>query len=579
MTVFLFRRLAMIVVFALCGFAGWTWAQGRAPDLARLGLQESPVPGMQTKTGTYLAARFAQRHQDWDAAAVYMEAVEAAGLSPSPAFSQNIFLISLGAGDYERAAARVESTLTQRSQDEAARLFLAAQALAAGDFAGARTQTAALPQGGAAGYLRPLIEAWSFAGEGRGEEAFKTLSTAAEAKENLRGDAASLSLHSGLIAEFLGDRKRAADAFDTAIAAGLSLNGAMIAVEAFRRAQDEETASRILAALDETYPLNAYIGAMKIPGRKAAPAPNVRAGAAIALYEVAGVLYEKKSYDGAAIYLSLARFLSGETPPTSAMAADIAALRGQHARALRLYNAVAADSPLYGLTRLRMAEVLDLAGHGGAALRLLRHVAGGDHVPVQASATMGDLLMAKSEFRRAHAAYDAAIRKAGREHPGLVYARGLAAERMNDWPSAERDLKRALDLQPDNPQILNALGYAWIDRGLNLTQALDMIARAADMRPDDGYILDSYGWAFYRLGRYDEAAEWLARAAALTPEDATIQGHLGDALWRLGRADEARFAWRHAQRLSVDPAERAQLDAKIQDGMPSLPVTGQAAQK
>ena len=130
----------------------------------------------------------------------------------------------------------------------------------------------------------------------------------------------------------------------------------------------------------------------------------------------------------------------------------------------------------------------------------------------------------------------------------MFYFRGICYERSKQWPQAEADLKKALQLYPDQPLVLNYLGYSWIDQGVNLDEGMNMIRRAVEQRPDDGYIVNSLGWANFRIGNYDEAVKELERAVELKPDDPTINDHLGDAYWRVGRVLEARFQWSHAKR-------------------------------
>jgi RES domain-containing protein len=120
--------------------------------------------------------------------------------------------------------------------------------------------------------------------------------------------------------------------------------------------------------------------------------------------------------------------------------------------------------------------------------------------------------------------------------------------------AAEADLKKSLELFPDQPHVLNYLGYSWIDQGVNLDEGMRMIKRAVEQRADDGYIVDSLGWAYYRLGNMDEAVKHLERAIELKPEDPTINGHLGDAYWRVGRELERGSSGR--MRVTSSPSPR-----------------------
>ncbi len=129
-------------------------------------------------------------------------------------------------------------------------------------------------------------------------------------------------------------------------------------------------------------------------------------------------------------------------------------------------------------------------------------------------------------------------------------------------------MKKALELQPEQPHVLNYLGYSWIDQGINLDEAMKMIRRAVEQRPDDGYIVDSLGWAYYRIADYESAVKQLERAIDLKPEDPTINDHLGDAYWRVGGTLEAKFQWAHARDLKPEPEELPKIEAKLRDGLP-----------
>jgi Flp pilus assembly protein TadD len=161
----------------------------------------------------------------------------------------------------------------------------------------------------------------------------------------------------------------------------------------------------------------------------------------------------------------------------------------------------------------------------------------------------------------------------------VFYFRGICHERAKQWPSAEADLKTALELFPDQPHVLNYLGYSWVDQGVNLDEGMAMIRRAVEQRPDDGYIVDSLGWAYYRIGNYEEAVKHLERAIELKPEDPTINDHLGDAYWKVGRMLEAYFQWTHARDMKPEPDELAKIEQKLKSGLPDETSSSAAAEK
>jgi Flp pilus assembly protein TadD len=150
----------------------------------------------------------------------------------------------------------------------------------------------------------------------------------------------------------------------------------------------------------------------------------------------------------------------------------------------------------------------------------------------------------------------------------LYYLRGVAYERLGEWEASDADFLSALELSPDQPDVLNYLGYSWIDRGVNFAEGLDLIERAVSQRPDSGYIIDSLGWAHYQLGNYQEAVAALERAAMIEVSHPVVLDHLGDAYWQVGRRREAMYQWSHALESDPDDALRAEIEVKLVNGLP-----------
>ena len=231
--------------------------------------------------------------------------------------------------------------------------------------------------------------------------------------------------------------------------------------------------------------------------------------------------------------------------------------------------------------RLKVADDLDALERTDEAVETLRGLARERPERSDALIALGDLLRGKERWLESVAAYDEAFERIGepsQRHWRPLYARGIALERSRQWPRAEEDFLAALDLVPDQPFVLNYLGYSWVDKGVNLERAMAMIERAVDLRPNDGYIIDSLGWAHYRMGNFADAVLHLERAIELRPDDPTINDHLGDAFWRVGRRVEAGFQWRRA--LAMDPEEEGMAVAikdKIEHGLLPSPVADGAS--
>ena len=196
--------------------------------------------------------------------------------------------------------------------------------------------------------------------------------------------------------------------------------------------------------------------------------------------------------------------------------------------------------------------------------------------------TLGNVLRYKERYKEAREYYSRAIdlvdEPSERDWP-LFYSRGITNERLKNWPAAEVDFKKALELNPDEPAVLNYLGYSWVDQGINLNQGMEYIRKAVRLRPDDGFIVDSLGWAHYRLGNLPQAVEQLERAVGLQPEDPTINDHLGDAYWRVGRKLEANYQWRYS--LSLEPEDEdllKSLKEKLASGLTEPAATMSASE-
>lgn len=154
------------------------------------------------------------------------------------------------------------------------------------------------------------------------------------------------------------------------------------------------------------------------------------------------------------------------------------------------------------------------------------------------------------------------------------FDRGRTLERLGRIEEAEAELWAALQLAPDNPLLLNHLGYLWVDSGRRVEQGAEMIARAFAADPRNANVQDSLGWAQYRRGQYDTAVETLEAAVAKQPANAEINDHLGDAYWRVGRIREAGWQWNRVLTLEPEPERRAEVEQKLSRGLPTPPVTG-----
>ena len=297
-----------------------------------------------------------------------------------------------------------------------------------------------------------------------------------------------------------------------------------------------------------------------------------------AYFTFAALLRAQDANDFSLILLRLALDLRPDFAAAKLLAADVL-VNEQHPQvALRMLNDVSSSDPIYPVVQLRRAAIVDRLGRSDEAARDLERLARDYPESPLPDLQRGDILRMKQHYPDAVAAYDKAI--ARNTLPGgsdwiMFYDRGVAEEQSHQWAKAEADFNHALELSPDQPLVLNYLGYSWADMGRHLDKARQMIERAAERRPNDGAITDSLGWVKFRQGETRDAVKTLEHAVELEPEDATINGHLGDAYWAAGRKVEAQYQWRRALTLNPTPDDAAKLEAKLNTGHPGAVASGQ----
>ena len=300
----------------------------------------------------------------------------------------------------------------------------------------------------------------------------------------------------------------------------------------------------------------------------APPAPTIRQGAARGLVAQAAQMLADRQYEMAIAYFRMALYLDPSRDEARVLLGDALSYAKQPDGAREAYAFVKPGSSQYSIARSKLAWTYQTTKEPETALRIAREGYDASPTDDDAAITYADLLRANERYAEAVTVMDGVIARAGGAPDWrLLYMRGVALERINRWPEAEPDLKTALASQPNEPELLNFLGYSWIDRGEHLGEAMDMVKRAVAANPRSGAVVDSLGWAYYRLGDYRNAVEQLETAVLLEPADAEINNHLGDAYWRVGRRIEAEFQWKRVLSLDPTPAIKAEAEAKLRSGL------------
>jgi tetratricopeptide (TPR) repeat protein len=521
-------------------------------------------------SGSYLAARHASVQRDAAAAATYYRAALKAD-PRNPELLERAFLAVVAHGDIDEAIRLADRLIQQNRNHRLARLVLGVRALKQKHYSTARQNFSQSIGGAITDLAGTLLGAWAQFGAHDSKSAI-------EAIDKLRGAewyALFKDLHAGLILDLAGNRKEAGKRFERAYKLDTS---ALRLVEAYgswlSRHGNRDEAIKVLQAFDNQLPRHPLIveELNQVKGGKAlAPlVETAQLGGAEVLYGLGAALGRRGGEDLGLVYLQLALYLAPNQPLALLSLADLYEQIKNAKLAIKFYERVPQNSPLRRNAEIQLAVNLDTLDRTDEAKKRLNKLIANDASNIEAIMALGNIQRGRKEFNECADVYGkgiATIANPERPHWLIYYFRGICNERAKKWPAAEADLKVALKLYPDQPHVLNYLGYSWVDQGINLDEGMRMIRRAVEQRPDDGYIVDSLGWAYYRLGNYEEAVKHLERAVELKPDDPTINDHLGDGYWKTGRILEARFQWSHARDLKPEPDDLAKIEQKLKTGL------------
>ena len=414
----------------------------------------------------------------------------------------------------------------------------------------------------------PLTDAMAIAW---GELGKGSMSDALEAFERAIGERAELApfalYHKALALAFVGDMERAADILtgETDGPVSLSRRGVLAHMtilsqlgrfdEALELADTmfggtpEDDVARILASLQAEEPV------------PFTTVTSVQDGMAETYFTLSAALIGERNDWLPLIYGRLVLALRPDHPDAILLTGQLMERANQFSLADQIYGLMPQDDAQYLGAQLGRANALYQSGQTDAAVERLEALSELRSDSVLVFSALGDMLRREERYSEAVDAYDRAIAlidELEERHWVLIYTRAIALERKGDWDRAEPEFRRTLEFVPEEPQVLNYLGYSLIEQRSNLDEALDMIERAVEGDPDSGYITDSLGWAYYRLERFEEAVPVMERAVELLPRDAVINDHLGDVYYAVGRTREARFQWRRA--LSFGPHPDLDMD-------------------
>ena len=569
-------RFALILTAALAICApGIADAQQKATPKSG---DQSARPGQDTTLGSYLAGRFAQIHGDAKTSIdFYRKVLKDDPKNPDVRRRLLALLVSEGRIDEALPLARSLSGGGRADDPEEDDGSLASVVLAlvdakAGKYAEAEKAFAAFPKTGLSTIISPLMKAWTQAGQKKYDEALKSLTV--EAGND--GFAVLFGAHSAAINELAG-RAEAAEKGYVESNEGRqrsNLRLTQLLGNFYERTGRTELARKLYEGYLADHPASTMLTtAMKRVDSKTAPKPEIGSaadGIAEALFSLAGSVQQQSGFQ-AIIFARLATYIRPDFSIAKLLIAETLESDRRYADAIAVYRSVIADPNYAWAARLRIADQFDALERPDDAIKELTQMSRDEPKRYDALVRMGDILRRHKRFEEAAKAYTdakARIPQLTKEHWSMLYASGIAHERIKKWDTAEADFLKALEFDPEQPYVLNYLGYSWVEMGKNLDKARAMIELAVKKRPRDGYIIDSLGWVLFRLGDIDNAVKNLERAVLLRPEDPTINDHLGDVYWKINRKDEARFQWKRALSLDPEKEEIPKINKKLEDGLP-----------
>ncbi len=515
--------------------------------------------------GNYLAGRSAFKANDYGAAVEHFSEA----LTSDPA---NVALLEstgtafLSLGDIENAARMLERVRVAGNSSQVASLVLLGKAARDEDWTGFLS---GLDSGLSVGPLfDDLARPWALFGAGSMAESLEAFDKVAESEnESVRIFG---FYHKALALASAGDFEGAAHILsgEAGMVLRLPRRGIVAYAEVLSQLERNDDALDLIAKSQNSAMADPYLEDLRARLEAGETIPfnsgrSARDGLAEVCHSIASALRQEPQRNYTLLYARMATILRPDHTDALLLTAELLEKLDQHDLATDVYDKVPRDDPEFHAAELGRAETLRQSGREDAAIEVLQQLTESHGHLLQVHVALADMLRELDRFEEAKTSYNNAIsmiREPVEQHWIIYFTRGIAYERTGHWSQAEADFRKALELKPDQPTVLNYLGYSLLELQTNLEEALALIERAVEQRPEAGHIIDSLGWGLYRLGRYAEAVTHMERAAEHLPIDPIVNDHLGDVYWAVGRHREAEFQWHRALSLITDETDHDDVD-------------------
>ncbi len=571
----------------LIGLAAATGLMVSVSGHAVLAAQSAAPVEISSFSGAYLAARVAEVDNDLEGAIAYYR--KALDFDPdNQPLQQSLMLALISEGRFDEALPYADKLKSAPEIERLSRLALAIDAFRKKDYGAAEPLLTFAEESDLDGLIAKIMTAWAKLGAGDKTGAMATL-------DELAGPdwyGLFVSYSKGLVAEQAGLDEEADAAYQSAVddvaAGGAAPDAWLRAAEAYAgflaRQGKKDAALAVLEKADEFASGRLQMIDLRDKIMKGEPVARIVSnpsdGASELLLVLASALNRSGGESFVRLYLRYALALRPDSDIALVQLAGVSEQQNDAEGAIELYKRIPHSSPLRRVSQLQLGLNLADLDRRDEAIRQLQALVEENPEDMRGYLALGGVYASKEDYAGAAKVYDKAVERLESKkfsmprdprttaNWNIYYQRGIAYERLKEWPKAEPNFRKALELFPNQPQVMNYLGYSWIDMNMNLEEGMDLIRKAVELRPSDGYIVDSLGWAHYRLGEYDDAVRELERAVSLKPDDPVLNDHLGDAYWRVGRKLEATFQWSHARDMKPEPAVLAEVEKKLKEGLP-----------
>lgn len=535
---------------------------------------ESPY----SQAGSYLAARHARMEKDNGTASFFFSHALSHDPYDVDVMKETIRTYILS-GKVQEAAKVAQKLSGLQHSSQISRLVLFTEALKNDNYIEANSELEKMQHFGLFGLIKPVLSAWVETRKGQAPDEIKLPDTlhGMEYFNHL------IHYQLALMNDMAGNKRQAREHYQQALKdmSLASYRMVVAAMQFYHRNGENEMAARVLADFSKANPSSQLLEGSNydeivkdLPdSEKDQLVHTASEGVAEFLYTVAGILFSEDVSSETQMYLRLALYLRPDMEDGRLMLGNLMEDQDELQQASDFYREIGGNGPIYRRAQIRLAFTLDEMGKENEAVTILNKLAARFPDKTDHYTTLGDIYRGHAQYPKAVEAYTSALKTMGdkitQEDWPVLFARGISYERSGAWDMAEKDFKTALKLYPDQPDVLNYLGYSWLVKGQNIEEAKKMLEQAVNERPEDPHIIDSMGWACYLMGDYPKALSFLEQAVDRMPHDPTVNDHLGDILFRLGRTTEAKFQWERALTFGPEQEDRQRIEGKLKAGLPA----------